>query len=344
MLKKQTFTAVFNDRAAVRQAPVCCSVARKHSRKIRASSIHMASGSFLFRKLPHNTYMSPRKAALPENDIADAVDLGEAQIGVEGEGQHAFGDVLCDRGTVRVKAGPPAVALKRVGDGVEVFSGDDAMPAQTVKYLVARVFISVKYDGEVGVVRPYALLRGVEAYAGHAAETLPVAFVNGFALLDPDLEMAQVAQAHCGAELVHFRVAADIFHVLGPLNAEILQILDALVQSLVPEAERAALDGVEYLGGVEGEHGRVAENGGADAVFRHAEGVGRIVDDLQAVLFCYAVDSVDVAEVAVDMYGQDRDRLVAYQSLDFGRVNGVVFGIDVAEYRRTAAADYGVSR
>ena len=51
-------------------------------------------------------------------------------------------------------------------------------------------------------------------------------------------------------------------------------------QSCVLEAERAALNGVEDLGGMEGEHGGVAEAGGADAVFRHAESMGGVIDDL----------------------------------------------------------------
>ena len=156
--------------------------------------------------------------------------------------------------------------------------------------------------------------------------------------------MAEVAQAHGRAELVHLGVAADEGDLLGPVDAEVFEVADALAQGVAPIAERAALDGVEDLGGVEGEHRGVPEAGGADAVLRHAEGVGRVVDDLQAVRLRDAFDGIDIAEVAVDVDGQDGDGAVGDQRLDLRGVEGVGHGVDVAEDRRAAAADDGVGR
>ena len=90
---------------------------------------------------------------------------------------------------------------------------------------------------------------------------------------------------------------------------------------------------------MEGEHGSVAEAGGADAVFRHAEGVGGVINDLEAVLLRDAVYLLHIAEVAVDMHGHDGDGLIGDKRLELADVDGIVGRVNVAEHRCAAAAD-----
>ena len=161
---------------------------------------------------------------------------------------------------------------------------------------------------------------------------------HGAALFEPGVQVAEIAQAHGRAELVHLGVAADEGHLLRAVDAEVFQVADALAQGGVGKAQGAALDAVKDLGGVEGEHGGIPEAGGADTVLRHPEGVGRVIDDLEAVLLRDAVDGLRVAEIAVDMDGQDGDGLVGDQGLDLLRVDGIALRLDVAEDRRAAAA------
>lgn len=218
--------------------------------------------------------------SLPKDYIADAVDVGGAETGIERESQDAIGNVRGDRGRGGIEAGAAAVAGKGIGDGVEVLSRDNAVLVQAGVDFITVILVAVEHDGEIGIVRADAFLRRVETDAGHAVKALPIALICKLALGDPAVEMTQVAQPHRRAELVHLRVAADVLDVLRPLNTEVLEVVDALRQSCVLEAERAALNGVEDLGGMEGEHGSVAEAGGADAVFRHAESMGGVIDDL----------------------------------------------------------------
>ena len=84
--------------------------------------------------------------------IADAVDVLGAQSGVERESEDAGGDVRGDRGRGGIEAGAAAVAGKGIGDGVEVLSCDYALLIQTVKDLVAAIFVAVEHDGEIGIV------------------------------------------------------------------------------------------------------------------------------------------------------------------------------------------------
>ena len=166
--------------------------------------------------------------------------------------------------------------------------------------------------------------------------------VDGLALRDPVAQMPQVAQAHRRAELVHLGVAADEGHLLRPVDAEILEVADALAERRVAVAEGAALDGVEDLGRMEGEHGRVPEAGGADPVPLHTEGVGRVIDDLETVRLRNAGDRIHIAQAAVDVDGQDRDRFLGDERFDLSGVDGIAHGVDVAEDRRAAAAHDGV--
>ena len=59
------------------------------------------------------------------------------------------------------------------------------MCVQAVKDLVTVILIAVEHDGEIGIVRADALLRRVEADAGHTVKALPIALVGKLAFGDP---------------------------------------------------------------------------------------------------------------------------------------------------------------
>ena len=182
----------------------------------------------------------------------------------------------------------------------------------------------------------------VEAQTRHAAETRIVMLRRELALGNLRVEMAQIAQPHRRAELVHLRVAADEGHGLRPVYAEVLEVLQALLKRAVGIAQRAALNGVEHLRGVEGEHGDIPERGGADAAAPDAEGVRRVVEHMQAVRLGNAVDSVNIAEVAVNVHGHDGDGLIRDERLYLRDIDGIIVGVYVAEHRRAADARDGV--
>lgn len=59
--------------------------------------------------------------------------------------------------------------------------------------------------------------------------------------------MAEVAKPHRRAKLVHLRIGPDGLHTLRPVDAEILQIPDALAHLRIMENHSAALDGMEHF-------------------------------------------------------------------------------------------------
>lgn len=150
-----------------------------------------------------------------------------------------------------------------------------------------------------------ARLRLNEADPVDVPEALAVALLDSRPPLNLLVDMTQVAHAHRRTELVHLGVAAHVLDVLGARDAEILPLVEHGVEGWVAEAHRAALNGVEDLRGVEGEHRGVAEGGCGDAVPAHPEGVCRVVDDPKAVFVGDPLDGVHVAEVAVDVHGDD---------------------------------------
>ena len=146
----------------------------------------------------------------------------------------------------------------------------------------------------------HALARPEDGHARGSLQALPVALGHGFALGDLTVQVAQVAHTHRSAELVHLGVSAHVLHALRARDAEVLPLVEQRVETLVLEADRAALDGVEHLGCVEAEHGGVAEGrGGAPlavgALPFHAKCVGRIVDDLQAMPVGDFLDGAHIA-------------------------------------------------
>ena len=84
--------------------------------------------------------------------LTDPVDLFGREIGIQRQGQHTLGHVFGDRCRIRVKAGTSPVAVKGIGNGVEVFAGDDILLAESIKDLVAVILVAVEDHGEVCVV------------------------------------------------------------------------------------------------------------------------------------------------------------------------------------------------
>ena len=278
------------------------------------------------------------------DDVADAVDVGKGEIGVHGQRQHLGGHPPGHRGAV---AGVDAPVAGVVADErVEVLAGAHACGVKGVKDVVARgpEGLGVEDHGQVGVVGPHTRGGAEHPYTRDGLEAVPVALGHDAALGDLLVEVAQVANAHRGTELVHLGVSADVLHVLRPGDSEVLPLVERVVERGVPEADGAALDGVEDLRGVEAEHGGVAEGGSGYPVSLDAEGVGGVVDDPEAVAVGDVLDGVDVAEVAVDVDWHDGARAGRDRLLYALGVEGAVRLADVGEDGREALARDGVGR
>ena len=156
--------------------------------------------------------------------------------------------------------------------------------------------------------------------------------------------MAQIADAHGRAELVHLGVATHIGDVFLVVDAEVLQVAEASAHLLAAAADRSALDGVEHLGRVKAEHRGVTEAGRTYAAAKHPEAVRRVINDRQPVSAGDFSDPVHIAEVAVYMHRQNRRCPLGNQRFQLLRVQGIGNRVDVAEHRGAAAAHDGMCR
>ncbi len=96
---------------------------------------------------------------------------------------------------------------------------------------------------------------------------------------------------------------------------------------------------MEALRRVKAEHRGVAIRGNALAVQRYAKGVRRVVEHIQAVLFCNAVNRGNVAGISVDMHGQNRACFRGNVLLQMRGVERKIVRLHVAEHGGQSAAD-----
>ena len=112
------------------------------------------------------------------------------------------------------------------------------------------------------------------------------------ALLQRRVDALQLQQAEGGVEFAHLAVDAGRHHGHFVDEAEILQVVDALLGLGVGADDGAALEGIEYLGRMEAQHRQVAVIEHAAAVALHAKGVGGVVDHLQAIVVGDPLDAL----------------------------------------------------
>lgn len=142
-----------------------------------------------------------------------------------------------------------------------------------------------------------------EGYAFHVAQGVAVFdgdLVSGF---DCSVYLLQVEQTVSRAYFVHLAVDAGADDGCFVGEAEVLQIIYALLHALVVHHHRAAFNGVVDFRCVETERAKVAGIENALAVHLHAESMSGIINHLKAVLVGYLLYALRVARFAVNVYG-----------------------------------------
>ena len=117
--------------------------------------------------------------------------------------------------------------------------------------------------------------------------------------------MFELNQAEGGVEFAHLAVDAWSHHSDFIDEAEILQVVDALLGLGIWTDDSATLESVEYFGGVETKHGQVAMIEHAAAMTFDAKGMSRVVDDLEVVYVGNALNGIDISGAAVAVYRHD---------------------------------------
>ena len=140
------------------------------------------------------------------------------------------------------------------------------------------------------------------------------------------------ARPACPRSRCHLAVDAGGNHGGLSSEAEVLEVVDALLGLLIVHDECAALHGVVHLGGVEAQRGHVARIEYRFPIHLYAEGVRRVVYHLEPVLVGDLLDALHVAGLAVAVNGQDGRGLRGDGGLDLVGVHAAVRGVDVHEH------------
>jgi hypothetical protein len=109
-----------------------------------------------------------------------------------------------------------------------------------------------------------------------------------------------------------------------------------LVEGVVVGHEHAPFTGRDSLGAVEGEGAEGAERAGPPAAPLRADRLGRVLDHRDAAAAADVEQGVHVAEVAVEVDGDDRLRPWADRGLRPLRIDAPGVGEHVDEHRRRA--------
>ena len=171
---------------------------------------------------------------------------------------------------------------------------------------------------------------------------IQIPFQRGLTAGQGLVQMAQIAQTHGGLYLVHLAVGAHRVHMLGVRDTEVFQLIQSMVERRVLAGHRAALDGVEHLGGVEAEHGGVAVFRNAPALVGHAEGMGGVIQKLQPVGVGNGLELLHMAGIAVHVYRQNGAGVGGDGRLHAGGVQSAVIRVHVGENRGQPVAHDGV--
>ena len=202
----------------------------------------------------------------------------------------------------------------------------------------------VKDHREICIVRLDILLDGIELQAVDIAKALAVAGHSLAAFRDFLIDMAQVADAHRRAELIHLGIGTDSIHRLRAADAEVLQAIELFAKFRIAEASSATLNRMEYLCRVETKAGNITKRSRALAFILDAKCMRCIIDDLQLVFVGNPLDLLDIADIAIDMHRHDGTRAIRDQRLEFIHIHREVLRIDITEDRRQAIADNRMRR
>ena len=237
-------------------------------------------------------------------------------------------DLLCD--SVRHRQ----VLRLRGDERVEVPASEYIVVLQLLVEVVAghAVLLRVHEDREVGIVVPYS---GHVLEVGDALDVLQPLAVQ---LRDMPprgncvVHMPEIQQAYRRAYLIHLAVDAGSHYRRLVREAEVLEVVDALLGLLVVHDERAALHGVVHLGGVEAQRGHVARVEYRFPVNFNAERVRRVVYHLEPVLVGDLLNALHVAGLAVAVHRHDGRGLRRYGGLNLVGIHAAVRGVDVHEH------------
>ena len=157
------------------------------------------------------------------------------------------------------------------------------------------------------------------------------------------IHLSQIEQTVGTAHLVHLGVDARGDHFWLSCKTKILQVINTLLGLLVVHHHCAALDGVIDLGGMEREGGHVTCIEDALTIHLHTEGMGGIVDDLQAILVSDVLYLLYLTGFTINMHRHNGCGLRGDSSLNLGWVDVARLSFYIHKNRLDAVPPQGMS-
>jgi hypothetical protein len=84
---------------------------------------------------------------------------------------------------------------------------------------------------------------------------------------------------------------------------------------------------------MEAKHGCITEIGDIYAIISCSKGVGRIVDDLKTMTPRDVCDSIDIADIPIDMHWNDGACAVCDKGFNLADIQRIVLVVDIAKDR-----------
>ena len=284
--------------------------------------------------LGHSGHTCAGRELAVNDDVEDAVKVSLGEFVMDGYADDRIGHASGIGQILAGSAGQAAIGGEGADERIEVAAGKDVPLAQLgVQFIAgAAIDIGIDKDGEVAIVVAHAGHVVPEGDALDGAQGLAVADGDLSALSDGGIDLTQVEQTIGRAHLVHLTVDAGGDDFGLALEAEVLEVVDALLHLGVTHDERPTLDGVIDLSGMETQRGHVSLLKDALAVDLDAKGVGAVVDDAQAVLVGNLLNLAGAARLAIDMDGHDGCGARRDGSLDSVGVNASRCRVDVHKH------------
>ena len=269
-----------------------------------------------------------------------------AQLVMHRKADDLLGDAVGDRKVFLRSGFQTSVRRELADEGIEVSAAVDVPRLQFVVQFIPghAVLLRVHEDREVRVIVPYARHILEVRDAGDVPKALAVGDGDPVPGLDGLVHMLKIYQSYRGAHLVHLPVDAGGNDCGLTGKAEVLEVVYALLSLCIMHYKCSALYRVVYLSRMKAERGHIARVQETLAVHLHAESVGCIVDDPEAVLVRYVLYPSGVARLAVAVHGHDGRGPRGYRRLDAVRIDAAVRRVDVHEHRLDAVPPQRVGR
>gem|GEM_PF-2144811 len=260
------------------------------------------------------------------------------EIGEDGQAQNLLRDFLRDRQIALGGGWQVAIGWELAAQRIEVTAGVDAVGLEFVIQGIARhsISTSIHQDWEIAVVMLHVWDIVKDADAGNILKGFPIKGCNPLALGGLAIHILELEQSVSRAEFVNLAIGAgsDDCDLVG--KSEIPEEVNPPFQGFIVGDQSPTFKGVEHLGRVEAEHGKITPVGHRYPVLFHAEDMGGIIEEFESVIIGDFLQLFMPARIAIDMHRHDGRGTRRDERLHFRGVQRKGVGFDVTKDRRAA--------